>query len=254
MMPKSVSTASRGAGGTEFSLNREQAGPGPIHGDPSSECRARFSDPRPKGSAKDRPLRRTQSVRSIPRHPASFARGGLPIRLHVTCVRRSRQCRHVFGAGERKLPKASEPRCVGGLGRFVGQARLAEGVHCARVAKATARSKASGGMRVRAHAPAAGPQVPVPPLELDFITGPRTGERLTLFERRATMGRGEAGTAFLFTRGEAGVSARCWSRRRGHRRSVRPNHITPHDSLCGAPWAEPPSSTGCVPLGCHLQS
>jgi len=37
-------------------------------------------------------------------------------------------------------------------------------------------------------------QVPVPPLELDFISGPRTGERLTLFDRRCTMGRGEAAT------------------------------------------------------------
>lgn len=38
------------------------------------------------------------------------------------------------------------------------------------------------------------PQVPIAPLELDFISGPRMGEKLVLCERVCTLGRGEGNT------------------------------------------------------------
>jgi len=70
-------------------------------------------------------------------------------------------------------------------------------------------------------------QVPVPPLELDFITGPRTGERLTLFERRATMGRGEAATIQISDPMLANVSRiHCVFEYIGNRWHIRDNGST----------------------------
>lgn len=70
-------------------------------------------------------------------------------------------------------------------------------------------------------------QVPIHPLELDFISGPRTGERLTLSERRCTMGRGEQATIQVSDPALSNVSrVHCIFEYVGNRWHIRDNGST----------------------------
>mmetsp|Transcript_55835 Transcript_55835/g.181294 ORF Transcript_55835/g.181294 Transcript_55835/m.181294 type:complete len:960 (+) Transcript_55835:156-3035(+) len=69
--------------------------------------------------------------------------------------------------------------------------------------------------------------LPVPPLELEFISGPRTGERLTLCERKSTLGRGEAATIQITDPMLANVSRiHCLFEYVGDRWHIRDNSST----------------------------
>jgi pSer/pThr/pTyr-binding forkhead associated (FHA) protein len=69
--------------------------------------------------------------------------------------------------------------------------------------------------------------IPVPPLELEFISGPRTGERVTLCERRCTLGRGEASTIQVSDPTIANVSRiHCVFEYIGNRWHIRDNGST----------------------------
>mmetsp|Transcript_39638 Transcript_39638/g.93381 ORF Transcript_39638/g.93381 Transcript_39638/m.93381 type:complete len:997 (+) Transcript_39638:31-3021(+) len=70
-------------------------------------------------------------------------------------------------------------------------------------------------------------QVPVAPLELDFISGPRMGEKLVLSERICTLGRGEGNTIQVNDSQLVSVSrVHCIFEYRGNRWHMRDNSST----------------------------
>jgi len=70
-------------------------------------------------------------------------------------------------------------------------------------------------------------QIPVTPLELDFISGPRMGERLTLYERISTMGRGEGSTIQVSDPVVSNISrVHCIFEYIGNRWHIRDNNST----------------------------
>lgn len=69
--------------------------------------------------------------------------------------------------------------------------------------------------------------VPVPPLEIDFIAGPRMGEKLVLTERVSTMGRSDATTAQITDATLANISrVHCIFEYVGNRWHLRDNNST----------------------------
>lgn len=81
--------------------------------------------------------------------------------------------------------------------------------------------------RAQAGTAALGIIIPIHPLEIDFISGPRTGERLTMCERRCTMGRGEGSTIQVSDPMLANVSrSHCVFEYVGERWYVRDNGST----------------------------
>jgi len=81
-------------------------------------------------------------------------------------------------------------RSAGALAASLGSTASAASSAVAAAAEEStqARDAAGGNSTLR------GMQVPISPLELEFISGPRMGERVTLFERFSTLGRAEGST------------------------------------------------------------
>lgn len=69
--------------------------------------------------------------------------------------------------------------------------------------------------------------IPVAPLELDFISGPRMGEKIVLFDRVCTLGRGEGNTIQVTDSQLASVSrVHCIFEFSGNRWQMRDNSST----------------------------
>merc|ERR1711879_213324 len=100
-------------------------------------------------------------------------------------------------------------------------------------------------------------QVPIAPLELDFISGPRMGEKLVLNERVCTLGRGEGNTIQVSDSQLASVSrVHCifeYSGNRWHMRDNGPTNATWRRLSCVLEPSEPiPLSDGVsIQAGVH---
>merc|ERR1712032_635716 len=69
--------------------------------------------------------------------------------------------------------------------------------------------------------------VPVPPLEIDFISGPRMGEKVVLESRVCTLGRGDASNVQVFDPDVVNVSrVHCIFEYTGNRWCMRDNNST----------------------------